>query len=199
MSTPAPLPPRRRLARRVAGTNGITLYPGNIPVVRSGAWHTIPPYGPVGSVTMPQNRAFALPFWPGHRCVLAGVAVDVTVIAAGGDLRFGLYSCANALPCRLISELGTVAAGGIGIQQLTGLTQHVRAVLMFLVVVRQGGLVNFGLSTRDTWSPMVSGATPVLDSNLNAYYQDGVTGALPAQFGIPAGSSQGPGASIQLV
>lgn len=85
-----------------------------------------------------------------------------------------------------------------GVRQISGLSTALRPVLQYLVIARQGGVLNLGLSSRDTWEPMVSETTPVLDANRSAYYRDGVAGALPAAFGAVAGSIQGPSATIQL-
>jgi len=89
-------------------------------------------------------------------------------------------------------------AGVTGIRQITGLSTSVRPVLHYLVIGRQGGIVNLGLTTRATWDPVVSEATPTIAGTLNCYYIDGVGGALPGTFGTPAGLETAPAISVQL-
>lgn len=171
---------------------------GNLPAIRTTAWHTLPPFGPAGSASVPASRMFALPFWPGRSCTLTAMAANVTVAVAGGSLRMGLYLSDGILPTTLLSDFGTVTVGVTGIRQINSLSVAVRPVLHYLVIGRQGGLVNLGLTARDTWDPIISETTPTITGNLNTYYQDGIAGALPASFGTPAGSIQGPAVSVQL-
>ncbi len=181
------------------GTTPIIIGPtGNLPVVRSGGWHGLPSLGAPGTAGVPTDRLFALPLWPGRSCTLTAAAVNVTVALVGGTVRMGVYASDGALPSTLIADYGTVDVGVTGIQQISGLSTALRPVLHFLVIARQGGLLNLGLSSRDTSDPIVSETTPLLDANRNAYYRDSVPGALPASFGAIAGAIQGPAATIQL-
>jgi hypothetical protein len=172
---------------------------GNLPVIRPTAWHGIPAYGAPGTANVPVNRMFALPFWPGRRCTLTALAANVTLALVGGNLRMGLYNSNDSgLPTTLVADYGTVAAGLTGIRSITGLSTVVRPVLHYLVVGRQGGVLNLGLTTRTSWDPIVSETTPTIAGSLNAYYIDGVSGALPASFGAPAGTDTGPALAVQL-
>lgn len=171
---------------------------GNLPVIRSTAWHGLPAYGATGTANVPVNRMFALPFWPGRRCTLTGMAANVTLALVGGNLRMGLYASDGVLPTSLVADYGTVTAGLTGIRSITGLSTAVRPVLHYLVIGRQGGIVNLGLTTRVTWDPIVSETTPTITGALNCYYIDGVSGALPASFGAPAGLDTAPAVSVQL-
>lgn len=171
---------------------------GNVPVVRSTAWHGLPAYGNTGTANVPVNRMFALPFWPGRACTLTAMAANVTLALVGGNLRMGLYASDGVLPTSLIADYGTVTAGVTGIRQITGLSTSVRPVLHYLVIGRQGGVVNLGLTTRLTWDPITSETTPTITGTLNCYYIDGVSGALPASFGAPAGLDTAPAISVQL-
>jgi hypothetical protein len=172
--------------------------PGNVPVVRPSGWHAVPAYGNAAGLNVPNDRAFAVPFYPGRACTLTGVAFNVTTALIGGVVRLGIYTSDGVLPTSLLADYGTVTAGILGIQSVTGLTTPVRPALHFLIVCRQGGGLTMALSTRQTWSPYVADTSPVISSNLNAYYADGVSGALPASFGAPAGSVQGPCLTVQL-
>lgn len=184
--------------KKITGAQTPILNPGNLPIVRTGTWHSLPPYGAASNINVPDGRMFGLPLWPGRRCSATGVAMNVTLAAVGGNLRIGVYSSANGLPSKLVQEIGLIPVGLIGIQTLTGFTLHLQPRLYFLSIVRQGGALNLGLSTRDTWEPIVSESSPTLMGNLNAYYVDGVAGALPTFFGTVAGTIQGPSASVQL-
>lgn len=171
---------------------------GNLPAIRSTAWHSLPPQGNVGTATVPADRLFALPLYPGRAATLTAAAVNVTLALAGGNIRMGVYASDGVLPTTLVADYGTVTVGVTGVRQISGLSTPLRPTLYFLGVVRQGGILNLGLSARDTWDPMVSETTPILDANRNAYYRDTVSGALPASFGAVAGTIQGPSATIQL-
>ncbi len=171
---------------------------GNLPVIRSTAWHNLPPQGNPGTATVPADRLFALPLWPGRSCTLTAAAVNVTLALVGGNIRMGLYASDGALPGSLVADYGTVTVGVTGIRQITGLSTALRPVLHYFAVARQGGVLNLGLSSRDTWDPIVSEASPLLDANRNTYYRDGVSGALPSTFGAIAGTAQGPSATVQF-
>lgn len=178
----------------------ITVGPeGNLPVVRAGAWHSIPPYGNAASANVPDGRLFAMPFWPGRQCTITAMAVNTTLALVGGNIRMGIYQSDGVLPTTLLADFGTIGSGVLGIRTISPLSTAVRPVLHYLVVGRQGGLLNLGLSNRQTWEPVVSEtAGPVFAANLNAYYVDGVGGALPASYGAPAGTDQGPAVNVQL-
>lgn len=177
----------------------LTLGPeGNLPVVRSGAWHGLPAYGATATANVPAGRMFALPFWPGRSTTLTGMAVNVTLALVGGQLRMGLYASDGVLPTMLAADYGTVAADLTGIKQITSMATAVRPVLHYLVIGRQGGVLNLGLTTRATWDPIVSETVPTITGSLNCYYIDGITGALPASFGAPAGLDTAPAISVRL-
>lgn len=171
---------------------------GNLPVVRSTAWHTLPPFGPVGSANFPADRLFALPFWPGRTCTLTAIAANVTLALVGGNIRMGIYNSDGAVPTTLLADFGTVSVGVTGIRSITGLSQTIRPVLYYAVIARQGGVLNLGLTSRDTWDPIVSETSPTIAGNLNAYYRDTVSGALPASFGAISGTINSPALSLQL-
>jgi hypothetical protein len=171
---------------------------GNVPVVFSTKWHSLPAYGAPSAVAIVLNRAYAIPFWPGRSTTITGVAAEVTVLGVG-NLRAGLYTAspATGAPNTLIADWGTVSTGLAGVKTWT-VSQAVRPVLYWLVLAQQG-LVALSLRSRDTWDPIVSDDTPVLNANRNTYYRDtGFGGAFPASFGTPDGSVQGPSAMLQL-
>lgn len=183
------------------GTAGlpIVLGPaGNLPVVRSTAWHNLPTFGNAASAAVADGRLFALPFWPGRSCTVTAVAANVTLALVGGSVRLGLYASDGALPTTLVADYGTFSTSATGIQQIGSLSTAVRPVLHYLVIGRQGGVGTINLSTRSSWEPIVSDASPTIASNTNAYFKDGITGALPGTFGTPDGTDQGPCLAVQL-
>lgn len=186
------------------GSDGLSGQPftigpeGNLPVIRSTAWHGLPAYGDPATANVPVDRMFALPFWPGRKCTLTGMAGNVTLALVGGNLRMGIYNSDGVLPTTLLADFGTVTAGLTGIRQISGLSVAVRPVLHYIVIGRQGGVLNLGLTTRNTWDPIVSETTPTITGSLNCYYQTGIGGALPASFGTPAGLDTAPAVSLQL-
>lgn len=171
---------------------------GSIPTPRSTAWHTIPADGSVTSANFPADRLFALPFWPGRRATVTGVACNVTLALVGGNIRFGIYLSDGIVPTTLLADYGTVGVGLTGVRSITGLSTAVRPVLHYLVIARQGGILNLGLTSRDTGDPIVSETSPTFGSGLNAYYRDTVSGALPASFGAIAGTINSPAIAVQL-
>lgn len=170
---------------------------GNVPVVYSTQWHSLPAYGAPSTITPVGNRAYAVPFWPGRKCTLTGIAAEVTLLGVG-NLRAGLYRAdpATGAPTTLVADFGTVATGVAGVKTWS-MSQTIRPVLFWLVLAQQG-LISVGLRSRDTWDPIVSDSSPVLNANRNAYFKDGISGALPASFGTIDGTTQGPSAMVQL-
>jgi hypothetical protein len=117
---------------------------GNLPVIRSTAWHALPPFGTVGTANFPDARLFALPFWPGRACTVTGVAADVSAALAGSNIRFGVYNSDGVIPTTLLADYGTVAAGTTGVKQINGLSTAIRPTLHYAVIARQGGVLNLG-------------------------------------------------------
>jgi hypothetical protein len=171
---------------------------GNVPIVRSTGWHNLPGFGNAAAANVPDGRLYAVPFWPGRSCTVTGVAANVTLALLGSSLRMGIYESDGVLPTTLLTDFGTVASTLTGLRSITGLSTPVRPVLHFLVIGRQGAGVTLTLSTRSSWDPYVVDTAPTIASNTNAYYTDGVGGALPGTFGVPAGTDQGPCLVVQL-
>lgn len=171
---------------------------GNLPVVSTTRWHLLPAYGAQATANVPAGTMFALPFWPGRSAVLTAVAANVTLALVGGNLRFGLYtSDTQGLPAALVADYGTVTAGLTGIRSITGLNTPVRPVLYYLVVGRQGGVLNLGLTTRATGDPIISETSPTIAGNFSGYVMTGVAGALPGTF-TNNGVDTAPSIAVQL-
>lgn len=170
----------------------------NLPVIRSTAWHNVPAYGNAAAINIPDGRLYALPFWPGRNCTVTAIACNVTLGLVGGIMRMGVYTSDGVLPTNLLADYGTVTAALTGIRQISSLSTVVRPVLHYLVVGRQAGGLTLSVSSRSSWEPIVSDTTPTITSNTNAYFRDNVGGALPATFGTPDGTDQGPCLTVQL-
>lgn len=171
---------------------------GNLPVISTTRWHLLPAYGAQATANVPAGTMFALPFWPGRSAVLTAVAANVTLALVGGNLRFGLYtSDTQGLPAALVADYGTVTAGLTGIRSITGLNTPVRPVLYYLVVGRQGGVLNLGLTTRATGDPIISETSPTIAGNFSGYVMTGVAGALPGTF-TNNGVDTAPSIAVQL-
>lgn len=171
---------------------------GNLPVIRSTGWHNLPGYGNAASINIPDERLYALPFWPGRTCTVTAVAANVTLGLVGGILRMGVYESDGVLPSTLLADYGTVTAAVTGIRQISSLSTVVRPVLHYLVIGRQSGGLTLSVSSRSSWEPIVSDTSPTISANTNTYFVDGVSGALPATFGTPDGTDQGPCLTVQL-
>lgn len=190
---------------RVRASDGLAGEPlvvgptGNLPAVAAGRWHLIGTgFGNAASINLTNERLLAVPFWPGRACELNAVALNVTLALVGGVVRIGLYESDGALPTNLVADYGTVGVGLTGTQSATGLTTAVRPALHFIALARQTGGLTLSVSGRSSTDPLVSTSTPTIAANPNAYFIDGVGGALPASFGAPAGTDQGPCFRIQL-
>lgn len=171
---------------------------GNLPVIRSTAWHNLPGYGNAASINIPDGRLYALPFWPGRSCTLTALACNVTLALVGGAARMGVYTSDGVLPTTLLADYGTVTAGVTGIRSITGLSTAIRPVLHYLVIGRQSGGLTLSVSSRSSWEPIVSDSAATISSNTNTYFYDEITGALPASLSTPDGTDQGPCLTVQL-
>ena len=181
-----------------AGTPIVIGPTGNLPVIRSTAWHNVPAYGNAASINIADGRLYAIPFWPGRSCTVTAVALNVTLGLVGGVVRLGVYESDGVMPTTLLADYGTVTTAVTGIRSITGLGTAVRPVLHYLVVGRQAGGLTLSVSSRSSWEPIVSDTAATISSNNNAYYLDGVGGALPGTFGTPDGTDQGPCLTVQL-
>src|SRR5689334_900847 len=171
---------------------------GNVPVVFSTKWHSLPAYGAPSAVAIVLNRAYAIPFWPGRSTTITGVAAEVTVLGVG-NLRAGLYTAspATGAPNTLIADWGTVSTGLAGVKTWT-VSQAVRPVLYWLVLAQQG-LVALSVGAAETLDPNGVGDPAGLNANPNTVYRDtGFRGAVPPTFGNPEGAGPGPSAMLQL-
>lgn len=167
------------------------------PFIRTTGWHNLPAWGSPNTLVAVLNQAYALPFLPGRECTLTQMAINITLLGLG-NVRGGIYNADqnSGLPTTLITDFGTISTGLAGQKTWTGLTNSLRPILYYVVVVQQGVVATY--SSRDSWDPIVSETAAVFGQDRNAYNQTGITGALPASFGTPSGTSTSPSIFLQL-
>jgi hypothetical protein len=179
------------------GTTPLIVGPtGNIPVIRAGGWHYLPPYGARTTLTISASFAHALPLWPGRACTFDTLAVEVTATTTGSS-RHGLYSDSGGAPATLIQEFGTTSNTSTGVKTLaTGIA--LKPILYWLVLVNQGsGTVS--MRTHVTSSPFVSHLTTSFTDSHSSYYRTSFPGGtLPASFGTLGGATLSPLVLVQL-
>lgn len=171
------------------------------PHIRSTGWHNLPPTGSSTTLAAVLNQAYALPFSPGSHCTLTDMAINITVLGLG-NVRGGFYNAdqMSGLPTTLVADFGTISTGLAGVKTFTALSTALKAgVLYYAVVVQQGVVATY--SARASWDAIVSesaGGGPVFGVERNCYTQTGITGALPASFGTPAGTALAPSVFLKL-
>lgn len=167
------------------------------PYIRSTAWHNLPPTGTSTTLVQVLNQAYAMPFVPGRECTLTAMSVNVTLLGLG-NIRGGIYSADqnSGLPTTLISDFGQISTGLAGIKTWSSLSVGLKPILYYMITVQQGVVATF--SARSSWDPIVSETTAVFGQDRNSYNQTGITGALPASFGTPSGTSIAPSVFLQL-
>lgn len=175
--------------------------PATHPYIRPSGWHNLPSAGSTTTLAVVLNQAYALPFIPGVHCTLEAMAINITLLGLG-NVRGGFYNAhqVSGLPSTLISDFGTISTGLAGVKTFSSLSVALKAgVLYYAVVVQQGVVATY--SARASWDPIVSeasGVGPQFGVDRNAYNQTGITGALPASFGTPSGTSLAPAIFLQL-
>lgn len=179
------------------GVGTVPLLGATHPYIRTNAWHNLPPSGDATTLIQVLNQAYALPFVPGRECTLTQMAVNITLLGLG-NVRGGIYAADqnSGLPTTLISDFGTISTGLTGQKTWTGLSVSLRPILYYLVTVQQGIVATF--SARSSWDPIVSETATVFGQDRNSYNQTGITGALPASFGTPSGTSIAPSVFLLL-
>jgi len=174
--------------------------PATHPYIRPTGWHNLPAWGAAGTLVAVLNQVYALPFIPGSNCTLTDMAINVTLLGLG-NVRGGFYNAdqVTGLPTTLISDFGTLSTGLAGQKTWSSLSVPLKPILYYAVVVQQGVVATY--SSRVSADPIVSesaGSGPAFGSDRNCYTQTGVTGAMPASFGVPAGTATAPSIYLKL-
>jgi hypothetical protein len=170
---------------------------GNLPVIRAGGWHQLPPYGGLSTGTFAPNFGFAAPLWPGRACTFDSLAIEVTSTTTGST-RHGLYDDSGSAPANLIQEFGTTSNTSTGVKTLSFTALDLKPILYWLVFVNQGG-ASVGLRIRFTSSPFVSHLTALLNGDHACYSRSSFpAGALPASFGTITGTLTAPMTAVKL-
>lgn len=174
--------------------------PATHPYIRPNGWHNLPAWGASGTLVAVLNQVYAMPFVPGVNCTLTDMAINITLLGLG-NVRGGFYHAnpVSGLPGNLIADFGTISTGLAGQKTWSALSVTLKPILYYAVVVQQGVVATY--SSRASWDPIISessGGGPVFGSDRNCYTQTGVTGALPASFGVPAGTATAPSVFLKL-
>lgn len=171
---------------------------------QTGRWyHT--QVGVSGTVSIANNRAYAVPFVMTKRGTISGVALEIATAFAttAGTLRVAIYDDAgNRMPQYNTFEYPTVAATA-GVKTFTAAVGYAHAPgTYWLVAAVQGASGTVG-----TWRTvtgiheMVSdaAATPVFNTAYNTLYSDtGFSGTFPGGFGTVAGYVGGPRFAVRF-
>lgn len=190
-----------------AGTPGVWVEvgsrPGTVHYALQDGWHPVFPTGASADLTVTADRAYAIPLRVDRSATITGVAVHVGTAGTGSTVvRMGLYfDTGSNGPGTRIADWGTVAAITTGAKVISSLSQGiVGGTQYWLVVAVQTVTGTPALKTRNISHPqVVETATPTtLATHDNAYFANGVTGALPSSFGAVGGIAQGPSAMVKL-
>ena len=170
------------------------------PFINTLSWHNLPPFGAAATQINLLNQAYALPFVPGRECTLTDMAINITLLGLG-NVRGGFYNAnqVTGFPSTLISDFGTISTGLAGQKTWSALSVSLKPILYYAVIVQQGVVATY--SARTGWDPIISesaGSGPQFGQERAAYTQTGITGALPASFGTPAGTAQAPSVFLKL-
>ncbi|UYL88317.1 glucosaminyl deacetylase [Arthrobacter phage EvePickles] len=168
----------------------ITAGPGDINSKIVANWFYGPMNGALSNAVPPLNTAHAHPLIISDPLGLTIQQVNITVATAGSAdsvVRVGVYADSNGLPGALIQELGTFATATTGSKAITGLNRKLVPGKYWVASVAQGTTAaSLGCSTGI--SPYVANVGGT-SGHVAAYTQNGVTGALPANYGTPVGTN----------
>lgn len=161
-------------------------FPDPTSAAAGGRYLASPLVGAAANTTL--NRLYLLPLvtpWPAGRYVTQLFVQPATTVASGVTIKAALYSSAGALS-KIGSDITVLAAGSTtaGVLKVANVASGSRPQfdstkpLHFLGIVVQGaGALACGFPHQlEQLSPTPNGALPAAFG----YYEDGVTGALPA-------------------
>lgn len=171
------------------------------PLLSYGYWHDLPASGNIAGLAMTQSRLYCCPFIVPTPATITGVGIRTTTGVANSVARIGLILGSNntGLPVSLITEYGSQSTAAAATGSLSGMSSLVNpGQLYFIGVAIQGGAPTLQVGTAK--EPLVAdmGSAPAFQVR-TAYHYSNITAALPATYGVPAGSSQGPDVGIRFV
>lgn len=180
----------------------------SFPFVVNNAWHQdgsgSAAQGPVITV----SREMATPLIVPSKCTLIGMAINIGVaFTTPGTVRAGMRVALNTsglfIPGvgSLLDDYGTQVESAATLSW-TGLSRALSpAHIYFPTFTWQGGVTGSPTaSSRNRWSQFVvdtSGAAGSPNTQRTCYFQDGVAGALGADF-VAAGTMVGPSITYKL-
>lgn len=181
-------------------------FQGTLPIVSTGKWHR-DGYGSAaqGSAAPVVSRGYAIPIWPGRKCTLTDLAMNIgAAFTTAGNIRAGMYESDpdTGLPADLITDYGTQTATATT-RSWTGLSTILYPRLYWTVLAWQGGSAGSPTySARNIAHPLIAetnAGAPNSNTNMTAYYRDtAFSGAFPDPFGAVTGVIVGPTCTWKL-
>lgn len=161
----------------------------------AGRWYPVP-FSAGGATALataaiPTNTIRAFPLVLGQYHDATGLAINVTTAAAGGEMRFGLYTDLNGYPDTLVYDAGAVSTATTGVKSITG----------FFITLAPGArywVTLWGVGAPTCRAQPLGNLAPILgvDAALGTAFGVGWTAALTYTAGVstypltfPAGAS----------
>lgn len=154
-------------------------------------------YGPSldvssGTVAAVIDRLWVVPFEVGQITTYDRIATEVTTVGTTGNLgRLGIYGTTNGLPDELVVDAGTFDATVLGAAEKVINTQLLPG-LYWLAFVSQVGVAANVRALGSASSRFVGNDTNPLSNGHKSYRVNGISGALPANFGAPVADTSAP-------
>jgi hypothetical protein len=110
------------------------------------------------------------------------IGIEIVAAAAGGTMRFGIYTDDDGIPLNLIAETAAQSAAGTGVIDVTVDIDIDKPGVYWLASVAQGNAVagQVRAYTRGAMPVSLGTSAPSGAGNAMSRVQAGVTGALPA-------------------
>lgn len=142
------------------------------------------------------QRVIYIPFFVGVAHTFTGLGIDVaTAGESGAKIRLGVYSDSSGQPGTLVVDGGQVAADTTGAKTTTGLTIALTPGLVWLAYCTQAAATTQPVVRRYLFAWPIIGMDSV-DSNPTLFYEDSVSGALPATATPAIGQFNAPSVAI---
>lgn len=150
----------------------------------SGSW--IVPLGTPGTFAMGAGNLQVMPLWIPRQVSITEILGEVTVGAASSFIRMGIYrDNGSGYPGALVtgSDSGQIDASAAALKPFTYGTPVVLSAGTYWVGgVNQGGTPTVRSSAGNNPSIAAGSQATAMQSTQFAYFQGGVTGALPSTF-----------------
>jgi hypothetical protein len=157
----------------------VGVIPGRL---RSGRYYS--PGSSRATNTPTLDQLNAIPIIIPRAVTLDRIAVEITTLgAAGAVVRLGCYTDNDGIPDALIADFGTVDATTTGVKEIT-ISQTVNPGILWLARASQGATSAQRSFSETPFPEPADSAVPSGTSANTAYNDNGIAGALPANFTI---------------